>query len=127
MPWQADPFHTQVAFSVKHLGMMSVRGHFSEVSVTGAIDPTAPERSAIEVIVQMASIKTHNEYRDKDLLSSNFLEETSPPYPRRAAAGFRLFGTRFIILTSFRFVRKRRQTLVPTPEVLPFRQAIPTP
>lgn len=79
MSWQADPFHTQVAFIVKHLGMMSVRGHFSEVSVTGAIDPTAPEQSAIEVTVQMASIKTHNENRDKDLLSSNFLEADAYP------------------------------------------------
>ena len=28
MSWQFDPFHTQVEFAAKHLGMMTVRGHF---------------------------------------------------------------------------------------------------
>lgn len=74
MSWQADPFHTQVEFAAKHLGMMTVRGHFSEVSVTGTIDPDHPEASSIEVIAQTASIRTHNEARDNDLRSSNFLE-----------------------------------------------------
>jgi polyisoprenoid-binding protein YceI len=77
--WQADPYHTQVAFSAKHLGMMTVRGLFHEVSVTGTIDPYAPEKTAIEVTVQIASIRTHHQQRDKDILSSNFLgAETYP-------------------------------------------------
>ena len=28
--WQLDPYHTQVEFSAKHLGMMTVRGYFDE-------------------------------------------------------------------------------------------------
>lgn len=72
--WQADPYHTQVEFAAKHLGMMTVRGHFAEVSVTGNIDPTHPEASSIDVTVQTASIRTHHEQRDNDLRSSNFLE-----------------------------------------------------
>lgn len=28
--WQFDPYHTQVEFAAKHLGMMTVRGHFTE-------------------------------------------------------------------------------------------------
>src|SRR5215471_10530585 len=77
--WQADPYHTQVEFAAKHLGMMTVRGHFAEISVTGGIDPVRPEATSIEVTVQTASIRTHNEARDNDLRSSNFLEvETFP-------------------------------------------------
>jgi hypothetical protein len=26
--WKLDPYHTQVEFSAKHLGMMTVRGYF---------------------------------------------------------------------------------------------------
>lgn len=74
MSWQADPFHTQVEFAAKHLGMMTVRGHFAEISVTGGINPEHPEATDIEVTVQTASIRTHNEARDNDLRSSNFLE-----------------------------------------------------
>jgi polyisoprenoid-binding protein YceI len=72
--WQLDPYHTQVEFSAKHLGMMTVRGHFTEVSATADIDPDHPEASWVEVTIQAASIRTHNETRDNDLRSSNFLE-----------------------------------------------------
>jgi polyisoprenoid-binding protein YceI len=72
--WTFDPYHTQVEFSAKHLGMMTVRGHFNEVAATGNLDPEHPERSTVEATINTASIRTHNEQRDKDLRSSNFLE-----------------------------------------------------
>ena len=72
--WKFDPFHTQVEFSAKHLGMMTVRGHFAEVNATGEIHPDHPERTKVEATITTSSIRTHNEQRDKDLRSSNFLE-----------------------------------------------------
>jgi len=77
--WLLDPMHTQVEFSVKHLGMMTVRGLFSEVSAEGNIDPDNPESSSVEAVVQMASIRTHNDNRDKDLQSSNILDVANHP------------------------------------------------
>jgi len=62
--WQLDPYHTQVEFSAKHLGMMTVRGHFADVNSMAQIDPDHPESSSIEVTIQTASIRTHNETRD---------------------------------------------------------------
>src|SRR3989454_12248511 len=72
--WKFDPFHTQVEFSAKPLGMMTVRGHFAEVTATGDIDVEHPERSTLEATINTASIRTHNEQRDNDLRASNFLE-----------------------------------------------------
>jgi polyisoprenoid-binding protein YceI len=72
--WKFDPYHTQVEFSAKHLGMMTVRGHFAEVTATGDIHADQPERSSVEATINTASIRTHNEQRDNDLRSSNFLE-----------------------------------------------------
>ena len=72
--WKLDPFHTQVEFSAKHLGIMTVRGHFAEVTASGDIHPEQPERSTVEATINTASIRTHNEQRDNDLRSSNFLE-----------------------------------------------------
>lgn len=77
--WQFDPYHTQVEFAAKHLGMMTVRGHFTDVTATGHIDPAHPEASSVDVTVQTASIRTHNEKRDNDLRSSNFLEIDKHP------------------------------------------------
>src|SRR5438093_1609459 len=72
--WQLDPYHTQVEFSAKHLGMMTVRGHFAEVNAAADIDPDHPEASSVQVTIDAASIRTHNPTRDDDLRSSNFLE-----------------------------------------------------
>ncbi len=77
--WQADPYHTQVEFSARHLGMMTVRGHFADVSVTGNIDPYKPENTSLEVAVQIASLRTNHAQRDKDIQSSNFLETDKYP------------------------------------------------
>ena len=77
--WQLDPYHTQVEFSAKHLGMMTVRGYFDEVSATADIDPDHPEAASVEVTISTASIRTNNGVRDNDLRSSNFLEVEKYP------------------------------------------------
>jgi polyisoprenoid-binding protein YceI len=77
--WQLDPYHTQVEFSAKHLGMMTVRGNFDEISATGDIDPDHPETSSVQVTISTASIRTNNGVRDNDLRSSNFLEVDKYP------------------------------------------------
>ncbi len=77
--WQFDPFHTQVEFAAKHLGMMTVRGLFPELTATGFIDPDHPEASSVEVTIQTASIRTHNPQRDNDLRSSILLEVDKYP------------------------------------------------
>jgi len=71
--WQLDPMHTQVEFAVKHLGMMTVRGHFADVKTSGNIDVEHPEASSVNVVIQTASIRTDNERRDSDLRTSNIL------------------------------------------------------
>jgi len=77
--WQLDPYHTQVEFSAKHLGMMTVRGHFTEVNAAGDIHPETPEASSVEVTIGAASIRTNNEARDNDLRSENFLDAAKFP------------------------------------------------
>src|SRR5437899_12229592 len=77
--WRFDPMHSQVEFSAKHLGMMTVRGHFAEVTASGQLYPDQPERSTVEVTINTASIRTHNEQRDNDLRASNFLEVDKYP------------------------------------------------
>jgi len=71
--------HTQVEFSAKHLGMMTVRGNFTEVTASGDLHPEQPERSSVEVTIRTASIRTHNEQRDNDLRASYFLEVDKYP------------------------------------------------
>ena len=85
--WQLDPYHTQVEFSAKHLGMMTVRGQFTEVEASADIDAEKPELSSVEVTISTASIRTHNPARDDDLRSSNFLEVDKYPTIKFVSTG----------------------------------------
>src|SRR5690348_2025803 len=80
--WQLDPYHTQVEFSAKHLGMMTVRGYFDEVSTVADIDPDHPETSSVEATISTASLRTNNGTRDNDIKSSHFLEVDKYPFIR---------------------------------------------
>jgi polyisoprenoid-binding protein YceI len=77
--WQLDPYHTQVEFSAKHLGMMTVRGYFDELSATADIDPDHPETSSVQVTISAASVRTNNGIRDNDIRSPHFLEVDKYP------------------------------------------------
>jgi polyisoprenoid-binding protein YceI len=74
MSWQIDPYHLQVEFAAKHLGMMTVRGHFTEATAAGTIDPDNPSNSSLEITINAASVRTNNPTRDNDLRSANFLD-----------------------------------------------------
>jgi polyisoprenoid-binding protein YceI len=97
--WQLDPFHTQVEFSAKHLGMMTVRGNFAEIRPTGTIDPDHPESAQFSVTIDTASIQTHNQIRDKDLRSSNFLDVETYPTIQFSTTEFRSTGDDHYTLT----------------------------
>jgi polyisoprenoid-binding protein YceI len=77
--WQLDPYHTQVEFSAKHLGMMTVRGYFDELGATADIDPDHPETSSVQVTISAASVRTNNGIRDNDIRSPHFLEVDKYP------------------------------------------------
>lgn len=77
--WIFDPSHTQVEFATRHLGMMTVRGHFLDVTANGFIDPEHPEASSVDIVIQTASIHTDNARRDNDLRSSRLLEVEKYP------------------------------------------------
>jgi polyisoprenoid-binding protein YceI len=64
MSWQFDPYHLQVEFAVKHFGMMTVRGNFTEVTAGGQIDPDNVPASSIEVTINASSLRTNNPQRD---------------------------------------------------------------
>jgi polyisoprenoid-binding protein YceI len=75
--WKLDTWHTQLGFSVRHLGISTVRGLFREYdgSVNVADDGTA----SIEVTAQMSSVDTGNEGRDGHLQGDGFFDSANHP------------------------------------------------
>jgi len=77
--WQIDPNHTAAQFSVKHLGVSTVRGAFTKVTGTAKHDPADPSKDSLEATIDASSVDTRVEMRDKDLRSPNFLDVQKYP------------------------------------------------
>ena len=77
--WQIDPAHTNAEFSVKHMGISTVRGSFTKTTGTVQYDPADLSKTMIDVTIDANSIDTRNENRDKDLRSPHFFEVEKYP------------------------------------------------
>lgn len=72
--WNIDPMHTAAQFSVRHLGISTVRGAFTKVSGTVQYDPANPSKTVIDATIDANSIDTRVEMRDKDLRSPGYFD-----------------------------------------------------
>ncbi len=77
--WQIDPNHSSAQFSVRHLGVSTVRGAFTKVSGSAQYDPSDPSKDSLSATIQAASVDTRVEMRDNDLRSPNFLDVQKYP------------------------------------------------
>ncbi|HEY1676234.1 MAG TPA: YceI family protein [Candidatus Sulfotelmatobacter sp.] len=77
--WQIDPNHTAAQFSVRHLGVSTVRGAFTKVSGSAQYDPADPSKTMIEATIDASSVDTRVQMRDNDLRSPNFLDVQKYP------------------------------------------------
>jgi polyisoprenoid-binding protein YceI len=72
--WQIDPNHTAAQFSVRHLGVSTVRGAFTKVTGTVKHDSADPAKDSIDVTIDSNSVDTRVEMRDNDLRSPRFFD-----------------------------------------------------
>ena len=77
--WQIDPNHTAAQFSVKHLGVSTVRGAFTKVTGSAKYDPADPSNLSLDATIDTASVDTRVEMRDNDLRSSHFFDVQKYP------------------------------------------------
>jgi len=77
--WQIDPKHSAVQFSVKHLGVSTVRGAFSKVTGSVTHDSANPSKDSLEAIIDATSVDTRVEMRDNDLKSPHFFDVQKYP------------------------------------------------
>ena len=73
-----DPAHTSVEFIGRHLMITKVRGRFPEVSGTITVDEE-PERSHVDVDLNVASVDTGDAQRDGHLRSPDFFDADKYP------------------------------------------------
>ena len=77
--WTIDPGHSAARFSVKHMMVSTVRGTLGKVMGTIEYDGKTVESIKADVTIDLATINTDNDSRDKDLKSDNFFNIAKYP------------------------------------------------
>jgi polyisoprenoid-binding protein YceI len=89
--WKADPVHSEIAFSVRHLVISKTRGRFTSYDVTLVTGEDLLGSSVIATI-DLASIDTGHEMRDNHLRSADYLEIDTYPTMSYRSTGIRPAG-----------------------------------
>ncbi len=76
--WALDPTHTEISFTIRHMGLSKVRGRFNTFTGTAAVAEDLTT-SAVEATINMASVDTNNEMRDNHLRSTDFFDIENHP------------------------------------------------
>jgi len=77
--WQIDPNHTAAQFSVRHMGISTVRGAFTKVSGSAQYDPSNPTKTVVDATIEATTVDTRVSMRDEDLRSPNYFDVAKYP------------------------------------------------
>jgi polyisoprenoid-binding protein YceI len=77
--WNIDPAHSTAQFTVRHLGISNVTGSFTKVTGSVVLNEKDITQSQISASIDVNSIDTRVEARDKDLKSPNFFDVEKYP------------------------------------------------
>lgn len=92
--WKADPVHSSVGFSVKHMVVATFRGSFTDFDVT--LDNSGDE-PVLNGAVRVGSVDVRDENLNGHLLSPDFFDAEKTPEIRFTSTGIRSEGDELVV------------------------------
>ncbi|UWZ86924.1 YceI family protein [Occallatibacter riparius] len=77
--WNIDPMHSSVNFTVKHLTLSNVNGHFGGLKGAITLNDSDITKSTVSVTIDTTTIDTGVQPRDNDLKSPNYFDVAQFP------------------------------------------------
>ena len=77
--WNIDPAHSTAQFTVRHLAISNVTGSFTKVTGSVVLNEKDITQSQVSASIDVNSVDTRVEMRDKDLKSPNFFDVEKYP------------------------------------------------
>jgi polyisoprenoid-binding protein YceI len=77
--WNIDPAHSTAQFTVRHLAISNVTGNFTKVTGSAVLNEKDITQSQVSASIDVSSVDTRVEARNKDLKSPNFFDVEKYP------------------------------------------------
>jgi polyisoprenoid-binding protein YceI len=77
--WNIDPAHSTAQFTVRHMGISNVTGNFTKLTGSVVLNEKDITQSQVSANIDVSSVDTRVEMRDKDLRSPNFFDVEKYP------------------------------------------------
>lgn len=77
--WVPDKAHSEVDFSILHMGLSNVHGRFGNIAGSIVLNDADVTKSTVNVTIDVATVDTGESARDNDLKSANFFDVAQFP------------------------------------------------
>lgn len=77
--WKNDPMHSKLGFTITHLSVSDVDGIFTDFTCTIVASKPDFSDAKFQLTVNVTSVNTDVDYRDKDLRSANYFDVAKFP------------------------------------------------
>ncbi|HET7103778.1 MAG TPA: YceI family protein [Terracidiphilus sp.] len=95
--WIPDKAHSEVGFSVVHMSLARVRGHFGPISGKIMIDESNLTRSSVNMTIDVTGVDSGSSMRDNDLKSSNYFDVARYPTATFVSTGIVRHGQGYAV------------------------------
>jgi polyisoprenoid-binding protein YceI len=116
--WTFDTVHSSVAFSVRHLMISRVKGHFDKWSGTLELDDANPTAAKISIRMEAASVNTQDQQRDDHLRSADFFDAGNYPEIAFESTGVKKLSEQNYVVTGNLTIRGTTKEVPVEAEVL---------
>ena len=91
--YAVDPYHTQIVFTVDHLGFNSYWGIFGDATGTLTLDPARPAANSVTITVPMKGLVTTSSKLNEHLAAPDFFDVAKFPTATFKSTGVTIAGT----------------------------------
>lgn len=77
--WKIDPAHSAAEFSIRHMGLSNVHGHFGGVNGEIVLGPADLSKASVKATVDVTTVDTGVAPRDNHLKSPDFFDVAKYP------------------------------------------------